>query len=104
VSEWLMTREVADRLAVSIGALLRWTKRGDVPAVWLPSGAIRYRPEAIDAWIAKHETGRGRRRSVTDPNEPRAPGRSTGTTGHLVRDAEASIRARLDARTARRVL
>src|SRR5512132_2963409 len=47
----LTAREVAARLGVSAGALLRWTRAGDVPAVKLPSGAVRYVPELIDAWL-----------------------------------------------------
>lgn len=48
----LTAREVADLFGVSTGALLRWTRAGQVPAVKLPSGAVRYRPEAIDEWLA----------------------------------------------------
>jgi excisionase family DNA binding protein len=55
VSERLRTaREVADELGVSAGALLRWTRAGQVPAVKLPSGAVRYRPEEIEAWLDAH--------------------------------------------------
>jgi excisionase family DNA binding protein len=48
----LTAREVAELLDVSTGALLRWTRAGQVPAVKLPSGAIRYVPAQIDAWLA----------------------------------------------------
>jgi len=52
VSERLLTaRELADRLNVSTGALLRWTRDRKVPAVKLPSGAVRYVPEQVDAWL-----------------------------------------------------
>jgi excisionase family DNA binding protein len=52
LTERLLTaREVAELLGVSAGALLRWTRAGLVPAVKLPSGAVRYRPEAIEAWL-----------------------------------------------------
>jgi excisionase family DNA binding protein len=52
VNERLLTaRQVAEQLGVSAGALLRWTRAGQVPAVKLPSGAVRYRPEEIDAWL-----------------------------------------------------
>ena len=40
-------RELAQQLGVSTGALLRWTRAGKVPAVKLPSGAVRYLPEQI---------------------------------------------------------
>jgi excisionase family DNA binding protein len=60
VTDWrplLTVREVADQLGVSTGALLRWTRDGRVPAVKLPSGAVRYRPEQIEAWLEEHATG-----------------------------------------------
>jgi excisionase family DNA binding protein len=47
----LTARELADQLGISTGALLRWTRAGKVPAVKLPSGAIRYVPEQIEAWL-----------------------------------------------------
>jgi excisionase family DNA binding protein len=47
----LTARELADQLGVSTGALLRWTRAGQVPAIKLPSGAVRCRPEAIDQWL-----------------------------------------------------
>jgi predicted DNA-binding transcriptional regulator AlpA len=48
---FLNARELAGQLGVSAGALLRWTRAGQVPAVKLPSGVIRYIPEQIDAWL-----------------------------------------------------
>jgi excisionase family DNA binding protein len=50
-------RELAAQLGVSTGALLRWTRAGQVPAVKLPSGAVRYMPEQIDAWLEERATG-----------------------------------------------
>jgi excisionase family DNA binding protein len=47
----LTARELADELGVSTGALLRWTRAGKVPAVKLPSGAVRYVPDQIDDWL-----------------------------------------------------
>jgi excisionase family DNA binding protein len=62
MSERLLTaREVAEQLGVSAGALLRWTRAGQVPAVKLPSGAIRYAPERIDAWLRERELGAAER-------------------------------------------
>jgi excisionase family DNA binding protein len=49
----LTARELATRLGVSTGALLRWTRDGKVPGVKLPSGAVRYVPEQIDRWLAE---------------------------------------------------
>jgi excisionase family DNA binding protein len=52
----LTTREVADLVAVSPETILRWTRRGAVPAIRLPGGAIRYRPEAVDSWLDARAT------------------------------------------------
>jgi hypothetical protein len=35
---------------------LRWTRRGLLPAIRLPSGAIRYRPEVLERWLDEHAT------------------------------------------------
>jgi predicted DNA-binding transcriptional regulator AlpA len=49
----LTARELAARLGVSTGALLRWTRAGKVPSARkLPSGAIRYDPEETEVWLA----------------------------------------------------
>lgn len=52
----LTARDLADRLGVSAETILRWTRRGELPAIRLPSGAIRYREEAIEAWLADRTT------------------------------------------------
>ena len=51
----LTARAVADILGVSPETVLRWTRRGEIPAMRLPSGAIRYRPSALDRWLAARE-------------------------------------------------
>ena len=49
---FLTARQLAAKLAVSPGALLRWTRDGLVPiAVKLPSGAVRFRSDLLDAWL-----------------------------------------------------
>lgn len=48
----LTAREVADQFGVSTETVLRWTRRGEIPALRLPGGAIRYRETEIDAWLA----------------------------------------------------
>jgi excisionase family DNA binding protein len=53
----LTAREVAELLGVSSETVLRWTRRGEVPAIKLPSGALRYRPDAIEAWLEERATG-----------------------------------------------
>lgn len=55
-------RDVAELLCVSAETILRWTRNGDLPAVRLPGGAIRYRPDELEAWLEARSTdaaGRG---------------------------------------------
>jgi len=55
----LMTaREVAGELGVSAETVLRWTKRGALPGLRLPSGALRYRAEELRRWIDARATPR----------------------------------------------
>jgi excisionase family DNA binding protein len=55
VREPLLTaRAVAELLDVSPETVLRWTRRGELPAIRLPGGAIRYRPDDLDAWLEAH--------------------------------------------------
>jgi len=48
----LTARDVAELLGVSTETVLRWTRRGDLPALRLPGGAIRYRETELDEWLA----------------------------------------------------
>jgi len=48
----LTARQVAELLGVSAETVLRWTRRGDLPALRLPGGAIRYRETDLDKWLA----------------------------------------------------
>jgi excisionase family DNA binding protein len=52
----LRAREVAEALDVSPETMLRWTRRGDLPAVRLPSGGIRYRPDELAGWLDSRAT------------------------------------------------
>jgi excisionase family DNA binding protein len=55
-SRLLTAREVAELLGVSSETVLRWTRRGDLPAIRLPSGALRYREDEIDRWLTLRAT------------------------------------------------
>lgn len=67
MAEALLTaRSVAGQLDVSTETVLRWTRRGDLPAIRLPGGAIRYSAAQLEAWLAARAT-----------NDER-PGRDTG--------------------------
>lgn len=51
----LTARSLSETLGVSAETVLRWTRRGEVPALRLPSGAIRYRPAQIEQWLAARQ-------------------------------------------------
>ena len=53
----LTARELADQLGVNAETVLRWSRRGELPTIKLPGGAIRYREHDIDQWLRRHETG-----------------------------------------------
>jgi excisionase family DNA binding protein len=56
----LTAREVGERLGVSAETVLRYTRRGDLPAIRLPGtarGRLRFRPEDIDALLEAWEMG-----------------------------------------------
>lgn len=54
----LTARAVADMLAVSTETVLRWTRRGELPAIRLPGGAIRYREAEVESRIREWATPR----------------------------------------------
>jgi excisionase family DNA binding protein len=73
VTDRLLTaREVADRYAVTAETVLRWTRRGDLPAIRLPGtvrGRLRYREDDLDAFDRRQSTaGPAPRGSVTHPD------------------------------------
>ncbi len=76
----LMTaRYVADLLDVSAETILRWTRRGLLPAIRLPSGQLRYDRDQLDAWLAAHGTTRadGADEKCEQPDAPPAGGHPT---------------------------
>ena len=52
----LTARAVADLFGVSAETVLRWTRRGELPAIKLPGGAIRYREDEIEEWLRLRAT------------------------------------------------
>jgi excisionase family DNA binding protein len=52
----LTAREVSDVLGVSTETVLRWTRRGELPAIRLPSGQIRFRESDLEGWIEERAT------------------------------------------------
>ena len=61
----LTAREVSEVLGDHPETVLRWVRRGKLPAVRLPSGQLRFREDALDAWLAERVTPT--RGDVTQP-------------------------------------
>jgi excisionase family DNA binding protein len=57
---FLTARQVADRLGVAPDTILRWTRRGELPAVNLPNRAIRFRQDDVDAYVEQVSSRRPR--------------------------------------------
>ena len=47
---------MADLLGLSTETVLRWTRRGDLPAIRLPGGAIRFREQELEEWLERRAT------------------------------------------------
>jgi prophage regulatory protein len=54
----LTARELAEQLGVSAETVLRWHRRGELPAIKLPGGAIRFREADLEAWLDERATPR----------------------------------------------
>jgi excisionase family DNA binding protein len=65
----LTARQVADLLGVSSETILRWTRRGELPAIRLPGGALRYRADALEQWLGEHATAGDATRGVSPPQD-----------------------------------
>ncbi|MBV9166215.1 MAG: helix-turn-helix domain-containing protein [Solirubrobacterales bacterium] len=61
----LTARETADLLGVNPETVLRWVRRGTLPAIRLPSGQLRFREDALDRWLTERATPT--RGDVTQP-------------------------------------
>ena len=57
MAELMQVREAARALGVSENTIRRWEERGLIPAVRLPSGVRRFRPEDIKAARARMYEG-----------------------------------------------
>ena len=55
-SPLLTAREVAERLGVSPETVLRWIRRGELPAIKLPGGAVRVREDELERWLEERAT------------------------------------------------
>jgi DNA-binding transcriptional MerR regulator len=82
MSERLLTaRVVADMLDVCPDTVLRWTRRGLLPGIRLPSGALRYRRDDVTRWLAERET-QAADGADEESHHPDAPAAETDRTTH----------------------
>jgi len=57
----LTARQVADLLGMSSETVLRWVRRGEMPATRLPGGVIRFRQDDLEAWLEERATAQTRK-------------------------------------------
>jgi excisionase family DNA binding protein len=69
----LTARQLSEWLGVSAETVLRWTRRGQLPAIRLPGGAIRIRESDLDGWL--HERATAQTRKCQPPRRPPPEGR-----------------------------
>jgi excisionase family DNA binding protein len=82
MSRLLTARAVADVLDVSPETVLRWIRRGELPAIRLPGGAIRLRRDEVERWLQERATAS--RGEVTHPasRRPRVSYLQSPTPNH----------------------
>ena len=69
----LTAQVVADILDVHPETVLRWTRRGEIPARRLPGGQIRFREDEIEEWLDERATPK--RGGVQPPPRRASPSR-----------------------------
>ena len=57
-SPLLTARTVGDMLDVSAETVLRWIRKGDLPAIKLPGGTIRVAADELEQWLEERATPR----------------------------------------------
>ncbi len=60
--------QVSEKLQVSLACLRRWRLRGEGPQYVKVGPLVRYRPDAVDSWVAELPTGGNGRRHVVKSN------------------------------------
>jgi citrate synthase len=58
IGRYLTAREVAEHLGVSPETVLRWSRRGELPATPLPGGVIRFAEDELEDWLKERATPR----------------------------------------------
>ena len=85
MSRLLTAREIAQRLGVSAETVLRWARRGEVPFIRLPGGAIRFREDEIEEWLEERATP-SRGASTTPASAAQRLGYMASTTPKVEED------------------
>lgn len=82
MTERLLTaREVAERVGVSTETILRWVRRGELTAIRLPSGALRFPEPMLVQWLTERATpGRGALTTTPGAAVPTLPSSVLTTT------------------------
>lgn len=60
----LTARALAEQLDVSAETVLRWARRGELPSIHLPGGAVRFREQEIERWLEQRATAANSLRNV----------------------------------------
>jgi excisionase family DNA binding protein len=71
IGRLLTARHVADNLGLTTETVLAWVRNGNLPAFKLPNGAIRFREEDLDNWLAERATSK--RKDVTQTADAARP-------------------------------
>jgi excisionase family DNA binding protein len=61
----LTAREVSELLGWNTETVLRKVRNGQIPAIRLPGGAIRFETTTLEAWLVAHATN-----APTSPGAP----------------------------------
>jgi excisionase family DNA binding protein len=83
----LTARQVAELVGVSPETVLRWTRRGELPAIRLPGGQLRYHGDDLEAWLAgrvtdnRNSTDRARGRATVSRDSMEWPGGAENAPG-----------------------
>jgi excisionase family DNA binding protein len=72
----LTARALAEQLDVSAETVLRWARRGEIPSIHLPGGAVRFRERDIARWL--EERAAPSRGVSNHPGERRPAARLSG--------------------------
>jgi excisionase family DNA binding protein len=72
---------VAELLGVTPETVLRWRRRGELPAVKLPGGAIRFHLDELELWLAGRATGRTDAHDQESADSPEAHPPTSSLTG-----------------------